>query len=55
MMDVVAPYDKRFLAPVYDNWYLPLETSVAMDAPKILPTIPWTNGKLHVRREPAES
>ena len=52
MMDVVAPYDKRMLPPVFHNWYLPLEVSVVMDASKILPTIAWTNGELRIRREP---
>ncbi len=51
MMDVVAPYGKRMLAPAFHDWYILLETSVAMDMRKLMPTIPWLNGVLRVRRE----
>jgi hypothetical protein len=54
-MDVVAPYDRPMLAPTFDNWYLPLDTRVAIDPREILPSIDWQTGELRVWREPMSS
>lgn len=51
-MDVVAPYDRPMLPPLFDNWYRPLDTRAVMDPREILPTIPFQTGETRVRRDP---
>ncbi len=49
-LDVVAPYSKPLLSPIFDTEYKPLEVEVALAAPDILPSIPWRNGETRVGR-----
>jgi len=54
-MDVVAPYDRPMLAPLFDEWYRPLDHRAVIDPREVLPTIPWQTGELRARRDPIPS
>ena len=49
-MDVVAPYDRPMLTPLFDNWYRPLDHRAVTDPREMLPTIPWQNCELRLAR-----
>lgn len=52
-LDVVAPYDKPLLTPVFHNWYLPLDAPpVAKDLREMVPSLPLQDGETRTWRAP---
>lgn len=45
-MDIVAPYERPMLAPVFSKLYLPLTVRVTKNQREMIPSIPWTRGEV---------
>jgi hypothetical protein len=48
-IDVTVAYDRPMPPPIFDDWYRPLDTHVALNAPEILPSLPWRTGETRVQ------